>query len=225
MKTKFLDVTLNIKAVKEDGTFSGYGSVFNVKDSYNDIVVPGAFKQSLEAHNNAGTMPALLWMHDSASPIGVFTLMTEDSVGLYVEGKLFLTVQKGLEAHELLKGRAINGLSIGYVPKTWEYNAEEKTNYLKEVDLWECSLVTFPANTSARVSVVKAIKEGRTPEIRELEAAVREELGLSCRDAKNLMNFGYRGLIARDEQAEADTKLADAIMGLAAKFNTTTNGE
>lgn len=85
-----LDVPLKLKSVSETGEFEGYGSVFGVKDSYGDIVVPGAFTKSLQTWKEKGRMPALLWQHQTAEPIGVYTEMKEDDVGLYVKGRLLI---------------------------------------------------------------------------------------------------------------------------------------
>lgn len=159
MKHKHLDVAFNVKAVSDDGSFEGYGSVFNVTDSYGDIVVKGAFADSLTLHSAKGSMPALLWQHDSDEPIGVYEEMREDDTGLYVKGRLALKTQRGAEAYELLKMKAITGMSIGFVTREDSYDRVTGINTLKKLDLWEVSLVTFPANTEARVSGVKSIEE------------------------------------------------------------------
>lgn len=158
MERKSLDCKFEVKALGEDGVFSGYGSVFGVKDSYGDIVVPGAFSESLAAHRKAGTMPALLWQHDSDEPIGAYIEMYEDNVGLFVKGQLALKTEGGNDAYELLKLKAISGLSIGYVTEEEETDRVAGVTKLTKLSLWEVSLVTFPANTSARVSAVKSIE-------------------------------------------------------------------
>lgn len=158
MERKSLDCKFEIKALGADGVFEGYGSVFGVKDSYGDIVVPGAFSESLAAHRKAGTMPALLWQHDSDEPIGAYIEMYEDNVGLFVKGQLALKTEGGNDAYELLKLKAISGLSIGYVTEEEETDRVAGVTKLTKLSLWEVSLVTFPANTSARVSAVKSIE-------------------------------------------------------------------
>jgi len=105
---------LNLASVGDDGMIEGYGSVFGVRDSYSDIVAPGAFKASLAAHKAAGTMPALLWQHDASEPIGVWVEVTEDQRGLRIKGRLAMETARGKEAHTLLKMGALNGLSIGF---------------------------------------------------------------------------------------------------------------
>ena len=145
---------IEIKA-NDDGTVEGYGSVFGVKDSYDDVIVHGAFASSLKAHKSDGTMPAMLWQHDADKPCGVWDEMTEDAKGLKLKGRLALDTERGKEAHALLKMGALNGLSIGFVSKAWTYD-QDGVRTLTELDLWEVSLVTFPANQAARVTGVKS---------------------------------------------------------------------
>jgi len=159
MGRKSLDCRFEVKSIGADGTFEGYGSVFGVKDSYNDIVVKGAFAESLANHTKSGTMPALLWQHNSDEPIGVYTEMREDDRGLHVKGQLALKTQRGAEAYELLKMKAISGMSIGFVTEEEKFDKATGINTLSKLTLWETSLVTFPANSSARVSAVKSIEE------------------------------------------------------------------
>jgi len=165
---------LSIKATGDDGSVEGYGSMFGVKDAYDDIIAAGAFNASLAAHKAAGTMPAMLWQHDSGEPIGVWTEMVEDSKGLRIKGKLALDTVRGKEAHALLKLGALNGLSIGFVSKQWSYDRETDIRTLTEVDLWEVSLVTFPANEKARVTNVKAVSDDDVSKaIKHLTAAIK----------------------------------------------------
>jgi HK97 family phage prohead protease len=172
----YLDIPFKVKAVSEDGLFSGYGSVFGVVDSYQEVVAPGAFKESLD-----GRMPSLLWQHRSGEPIGVYSTVKEDSVGLHVEGKLALKTTRGAEAYELLKMGAISGLSIGFMTREDSYDRVTGIRTLKKVDLWEVSLVTFPANDAARVANVKSIESLTT--LSDAEAFLREAGGLSKREA------------------------------------------
>ncbi len=176
-----LDIPFQIKAVSEDGLFSGYGSVFGVIDSYKEVVVPGAFTESLQ-----GRMPSLLWQHRASEPIGVYTAMREDNVGLYLEGKLALKTNRGAEAYELMKMGAITGLSIGFVTREDSYDKVSGIRTLKKLDLWEVSLVTFPANDAARISGVKSIETITT--LAEAEAYLRDAGGLSRREAVALVS-------------------------------------
>jgi uncharacterized protein len=161
-------VRFKTDAIAEDGTFSGYGSIWGVVDSYGDIVLPGAFAGSLAAHAAAGDMPKLLWQHDPNEPIGIWLEMREDDQGLYARGKLLTDVRRGAEALSLLRAGALSGLSIGYetidstnasadeVRQSYGYDVQPGTyRMLHEVDLWELSVVTFPALAVAQVDSVK----------------------------------------------------------------------
>ena len=181
MKTKHFDVGFEIKAVNADGTVEGYGSVFGVRDNYDDVIAKGAFMDSLKSHKAAGTMPAMLWQHDADKPIGVWTEMVEDEKGLRIKGQLAMETVKGKEAHALLKMGALNGLSIGFMSKEWAYDRDTEVRTLTAIDLWEVSLVTFPANDSARVSGVKSIEAITT--LADAEAYLRDAGGLSKREA------------------------------------------
>lgn len=175
-----LDIPFQIKAVNSDGLFSGYGSVFNVVDSYKEVVVPGAFAESLNSKT-----PSLLWQHRSGEPVGVYTSVREDNVGLHVEGKLALKTTRGAEAYELLKMGAITGLSIGFVTRDDSYDKVTGIRTLKKLDLWEVSLVTFPANDAARVSAVKGIDTLNT--LADAESFLRDAGGFSKREALALV--------------------------------------
>lgn len=189
---RFFSARLDLRELKEDGTFEGYGSVFNVVDSYGTAVAPGAFAETLRTKGAKGVR--LLWQHDSEQPIGVYPEMYEDKTGLFVKGKLALKTQRGAECYELMQMGAIDGLSIGFMPVKWEVDEEQDLITFTELDLWEISPVTFPANDSARISAVRAFSAGAMPEPKILERALREAVGLSRQEARAFMAQGLDGL-------------------------------
>lgn len=209
---------LSIKATGDDGSVEGYGSVFGVKDSYDDIIAAGAFKASLDAHRKAGTMPAMLWQHDAGEPIGVWTDMVEDEKGLRVIGKLALETVRGKEAHALLKLGALNGLSIGFMSKQWSYDRETEIRTLTELELWEVSLVTFPANGKARVTGVKSSPDDINAP-KDAERFLREA-GISKADATALVARVMRMGEERSESAKSTARAMKAAERLLASLNT-----
>jgi len=209
MKMKHLRTPFHVKEVAEDGSFIGYGSVFDTVDSYREKVARGAFLRSLNAHAEKGTSPALLWQHRSDEVIGIWDKMYEDDIGLVGEGRLNLDVAKGREAHSLMKmtnasgARAIAGLSIGFMPKAYEDDNEQRIRTLTDVDLWEVSIVTFPANQDAMISEVRAaFAAGKVPEKRDVEAILRDS-GLSRKAAQALLANGYAGLLSLRDADDA----------------------
>ncbi len=198
-----------VKEVDESGAFTGYGNVFDVKDSYGDVVVKGAFTDTLAKHKKEGTKPGMYWMHDAREIIGAWTKLEEDDRGLLVEGQLALGVQKADEANILMKNGAVNGLSIGYWVKNETWDADDEINYLNEVDLVEVSVVGVPANSESRVEVRKnALLKDESFELRDLESSLRDPLGLSRKQAKAFIAEGAKGLTPRDVEQQ---KLMDAL--------------
>lgn len=149
---KTLDFNLAVKSTDVAGRFAGYASVFNIVDNQRDMIIRGAFANTLKGRVSS---IKLLWQHQQSEPIGVLDDMFEDEHGLYVEGRLLLQIQRAKEAHALLKSGALNGLSIGYSPVRYRIDAATGVRILSEIDLWEVSLVTFAANEAAGVTVVK----------------------------------------------------------------------
>jgi len=171
----------DVKAVNDKGTFTGYGSIFGNEDQGSDIMQKGAFTKSLE--NRPAPKVKMLYQHKTDEPIGVFEDMYEDEKGLFVKGRLAMGTQKGREAYELLKMGALDGMSIGFRadPDKQGYNENKRgTRTLKEVDLMEISLVTFPMNERALIENVKASQKN----IREWEKILRDAGGLSRTEAK-----------------------------------------
>ena len=121
-----LDVPLKLKSVSDSGEFEGYGSVFGVKDCFDDIVVPGAFTKSLSLWREKGSLPAMLWQHDMQEPIGIYTEMKEDEVGLFVRGRLLIDDDPlAKRAHAHMKAGSLPvaaGLAVGpavFVAELW----------------------------------------------------------------------------------------------------------
>lgn len=152
MKKRYMDCPLSLKSISEEGRFAGYASVFNVVDKQRDIMQPGAFLKTIQGRTGE---VKLLWQHDFSEPIGIITRLFEDARGLYVEGTLLLDVARAKETYTLLKAGAVSGLSIGYTPIEFAIEPDTGVRKLSQVELWEVSLVTFPANAAAGVTVVK----------------------------------------------------------------------
>lgn len=156
LETKDFAFELKLEELTDDGQFEGYASVFGNEDTHGDIVEKGAFRKTIR--ESKGQIP-ILWQHDPYEPIGESLEMEEDEHGLRTRGQIVLDTQRGAEAYALMKRtKAFRGLSIGYqtVKREIENLDDGKVvRRLKELKLWEYSLVTFPANTLAVVGNVK----------------------------------------------------------------------
>lgn len=209
-----IEIKSSIKAYDDEdedknyGTFEGYGSVFGNKDLGNDVIESGAFTKSLKRRKPQNVK--LLYQHKSDMPIGVFDEIREDDHGLVVKGRLALKTQAGAEAYELLKMGALDGLSIGFRvnPKEVSYDKRGNKRIIKEVDLMEVSLVTFPMNPQATVRSVK----GEEISIREWESGMRDAFSLSRSEAKMAAKAVTDAFGQRD--VDSNVELVDAIKNL-----------
>lgn len=208
--------------VKEDGTFSGYGSVFGNVDSYDEIVAAGAFKSSLGAIKASGDPLPVLWQHNPSQPIGGYTELSEDSTGLKVAGFLLKDdVALAKEAYALMRARVVKGLSIGYYVRDSSYDEKTGIRTLTELDLREVSVVTFPANEAAQVENVKhafqrMLKAGQLPAVKDFEDFLREA-GFSKTQAAFIANNGLSKL----HRSESDSAKGDDVLEMLSKFKLT----
>lgn len=163
----------DIKDFDSDGTFYGYGAVFGNVDSHKDVIDQGAFDDTLAYSKSTNDWPMLLLQHGADPtmgdiPIGIWTDMTQDSKGLFCQGKLCLDNSRGRDVHALMKMQprpALNGLSVGYIPRLLTVHpagvkSDGRRRTLHKIHLIETSLVTRPSNPLARVSSVKSYDAG-----------------------------------------------------------------
>lgn len=218
MKREYKTVSLEIKALK-DREFEGHGSIFGNVDLGSDIVLPGAFKRSLAKHSDEDTLPQMFWMHRMDQVPGKWLEMSEDEKGLYVRGEL-LETSLGEDMHKLVKAKAVRGLSIGYEIKDREWVDDDEhgaVRLLKEVDLWEVSLVSLAMNPLARVEHAKSLLSKDFEFVppanefkRDLERHLRD-VGCSSKIAKTLIAKMFDEEITsemlEDSQRDVDNEL------------------
>lgn len=202
-----LSFALEVKGVDDAGVFEGYASVFGERDAGGDVVAAGAFRKTLKHRGAKGVR--MFADHDPTKRIGVWTDIHEDDHGLYVKGRLLTEKTIGREAHIDLKSGALDGLSIGYRPVDHYFDGRRKARILKEIDLLEISLVSFPMLDSARVTGVKSLEELKT--IREIEEALTSGTlpALSAREAKALLAGGFKALRSERDAGETGDELAE----------------
>lgn len=210
MKIRGFD--LDVKAVAADGTFTGYGSVFGVVDSYNEVVAPGAFANSLAALAEKGRSLPVLWQHRTGEPIGAWTSLKEDGRGLLGSGALWLAEAPNARvAYKGMESKAITGLSIGYYVLKSSYNEKTGIRTLEELDLVECSIVTVPANDEARIDSIKArIAHGALPSLPDFEKLLREA-GFSKNQSAVIANRGLAHLLRSESDSDNAAQLAPLI--------------
>ena len=210
---KTLTANFLIKEVDEAGVFSGYGSVFDNVDHGRDMVIKGAFVNSLKAHMDNKTMPLMFYSHGHTKEAGEWLEMHEDEHGLWCKGQLWIDGPNpdpdALKAYRgMKKKKSKMGLSIGYMLAEGgsEYVKDGGYWKLKEIDLFEVSPTPLPMNNLATVENVKTIDSILT--VRDFEKFLRDA-GYSKGAAKGIASKGF---IRRD--AENTDELEDLVKSL-----------
>lgn len=137
--------------VEDAGFLTGTAAVWGAENANGVVFERGAFKSWLAD----GNRPALLWQHREDEPIGLVQSVTETDAGLEFSAALNLETERGREAHALLKQGALTGVSMGVMPTVSE--PRDGVRHVTAGELWELSLVTFPAERTARVATVSAV--------------------------------------------------------------------
>jgi hypothetical protein len=169
-------LSVHIKALQDDGSFEGSLAVYSNVDLGGDSILPGAFTKTLK---DRGNEVPLLWQHNPDEPIGTLTL-SDGPDALHVKGQLTLdtdangnyVVPTAIKAYVLIKAKVIKGLSIGF--DTIKDSVENGVRQLKELRLWEGSIVTFPMNEAAGITAVK--RRGKGVQILETKDDFNGEL-------------------------------------------------
>jgi len=190
-------------------TVTGYASVFGNEDLGGDVVVKGAFVDSLSKRT-----PMFFFNHKmDDAPIGAIVEAKEDARGLWFKGEL--PKDDSFVAKRLvpqLKRRGLKGVSIGYRVK--QKSMKSGIRHIEKADLFEISLVNMPMNPEATVSTVKGerigIKQWNDLSEREREAHLKA-LGLSDELAKRIVRLDRdgRGDKGRREAGESGAGLID----------------
>ncbi len=173
--------------------FSGYASTFGNVDSYGDVIALGAFSETLINRPNV----KLLYQHDIYRPIGNITELREDTKGLFFRAATIPTTD-GKDAAMMLKSGVLDKFSIGFRVRDAEY--EDGKRVIKELDLYEISVVTFPANDEAQLVAVKNMAE-KINTVRDFERFLRDA-GFSRNEAKAIAAKGFVGTEEREAKED-----------------------
>lgn len=192
-------------AVKDDGYISGYCSVFGQVDTYDDTIEPHAY----DAVVASGTKPLMFFNHASyCVPIGVWDKLSVDGRGLFIEGRLNLNNKQGKEVFDALKFGSMNGLSVAITMQDEDVECDDEgIRHIKNVrELYEVSIVNFPADKNARIS---DIKSDTIKSIRDVEHSLCE-VGFSQTDAKGVISL-VKTALTQEQRDAAKAKAEEAI--------------
>ncbi|MBB5469365.1 hypothetical protein HDG32_005512 [Paraburkholderia sp. CI2] len=164
------------------GSFEGYASVFSNIDSYGDMMLPGAFEETIAKRDQV----PMLFNHWMDNLIGKASNLKEDDIGLKFTGRLTPGATMANDTYQHMKAGALDGVSIGYRVQPGGADMDGKIRTLSRVDLLEISMVISPANKSARANL-GSLKSDFDPDemksLADVEAFLRDA-GMSRVEAK-----------------------------------------
>jgi len=211
METKHLQLDdCGIKFAESEGRFSGYGSVFGVKDSHRDIIMPGAFAEVIKSGEPVHVYVNHGWIRGEL-PVGKWDGLDEDAFGLKGDAGLVMKMPTAANAYWAMKGGLVSGLSIGYIadPAGIEKRDDGTRVIHRMKALKEISIVTDPSNKSAQVTDIKSMalvdEICDIKSIRDFERFLRDAGGLS-KGAALALTARARELFGRGDPAQDDTE-------------------
>lgn len=184
VKHKTLQVKFTSAAKAEDDEyyhFEGYGAVFGNIDSYGDVILKGAFVDSLKE-----MQPRLCYQHWMSDVIGVIDEAFEDDKGLYIKCRIPKMHMQGASVASLIKCGGLNEMSIGYSEVNVSTGTvdERRIQYLEKLKLYEISVVSHAANKEA---LITSFKSEDIKSIKDAETILREN-GFSAKQAKTMIS-------------------------------------
>lgn len=208
----------DIKFAASEGTFSGYGSVFGNVDSYDDVIMAGAYSEVLKKDQAVPVYVNHGWL-DGKLPVGYWSGLNEDDRGLFGDASLVMKMPSAIDAYWGIKSGLVSGLSVAIVPdpEYTEYRADGIRIIHKIKMLKEISIVNEPANAEARVFSVKAAEEiGRIETVRDFERLLRDVGAFNKATAKQLVAKAKDIFRQRDadEDAEAQSSQEQVLFAL-----------
>ena len=208
----------DIKFAASEGAFSGYGSVFGNVDSYDDVIMAGAYSEVLKKDQAVPVYVNHGWL-DGKLPVGSWSGLKEDDRGLFGDASLVMKMPSAIDAYWGIKSGLVSGLSVAIVPdpEYTEYRADGIRIIHKIKMLKEISIVNEPANAEARVFSVKAAEEiGRIETVRDFERLLRDVGAFNKATAKQLVAKAKDIFKQRDadEDAEAQSSQEQLLFAL-----------
>lgn len=188
---------------EEEGIFSGYGAVFENIDSGGDIIEPGAFTKTLA--EGWERVKVLALHNDCWLPIGRPIELREEPNGLFISGKISDTTM-GRDVKVLLKDRVLNELSIGYDPIIFDYD-ENGIRHLREIKLWEVSVVTWAMNPEAVITSYKSMQETAAQVL-----AIKQDLLQELKEGRKISNSRLKSLKDVSKSMKDSARTIDAVI-------------
>jgi HK97 family phage prohead protease len=211
---KTLDLaSAEFKFSEDSGQFKGYASVWNGLDSYRDTILKGAYLDTLKDHG----IPKMFYNHVWDMPIGKYSLVDEDSKGLWIEGELTPGQSKASDVRAAMLHKTLDGLSVGGMLRKGDFKDGNEGGRIihKWTVLKEISPVVFPADSNARIDLgtVKFADDLADIEtIRDFEYFLRDAGNFSKGAAQALTARAKALFTLRDAGVDDEAKTSEAAI-------------
>ena len=192
----------------DNGSIEGYFSTYDkTPDSYGDIIEPGAFTETIKAREETGHPFPLCFNHDFSAVIGAVDSVKDTEKGPFISAH-FLDTQLAQDVRKMLQSGAIYQFSFAYDIKgrrnpTEEEEKEGVMNVLTDLEVFEISVVTVPANQNAVATEVKSV-EPETKQGRRNRKADEEIIRNCIKSLESLLDDGDEDKPAEDEAKSAE---------------------
>ncbi len=212
--TKDLSFKLEIKQDDNDVDFvtlEGLASTFGNIDRTGDVIEKGAFKNTIKLMKSGERVVRLLNQHRMDQPIGIVDSLKETDEGLFMVARMPRENSMVKDMVPLLKMKALSDFSIGFNITEAE-NLDNGNRIIKEVDLWEVSVVTIPANEKAKITSVKKDTDDNVIDAHKAESITsKRDFERTLRDSGLFTRKGAEILTKRfneDDQGEPEPSTA-----------------
>lgn len=172
-------------SLDSQGIIKGYASVFGNRDSDGDVIAEGAYTKTLQEN---GDRIAFLYQHDMSKPIGKKLKLEEDENGLFAEARISDS-SLGKDVRTMVMEGILKEFSVGFIPIKEEQVVD--VNYIREIKLFEFSLVTLAANPLAQVTEYKSQMEATDSIVDDFDKLAKIVRKM---DNPHLLEFEFRKL-------------------------------
>lgn len=182
-----------------------YLSTYDV-DLGGDIIVKGAFDESIQNKISNNKNIPVLWQHDQSKLLGHGINFKSDSKGLMAKAILpkdHWRVKN--EVMPLLKNGSLTDISVGFSLAKGDYYYDEKNNIrvINKGNLLEFSFVSIGMNPEAEIQSYKSIEV--LENLKEVEKLLKSK-GFSNSEAKTLISKVKEFSKTREESKETSQR-------------------
>lgn len=161
------------------GYFAVFNSIYEIAPGMTESVAPGAFSRSLAANDIRALINHDTTLVTGRTKAGTLTLR-EDEHGLWGDVLINPKDQDAVNAYERVKRGDVDQCSFGFDPvlEETESRPDGAVHWtLRDVELYEVSICTFPAYAETNIQARSAQREDlRVRKLTAWKAKMKEEL-------------------------------------------------